>query len=126
MKKGMLFFGILMFFQLRSFAQIGLHHLVLFKLKPGVEKSDERFKKAVALLEELPREIPQIIDFRAGENFSDRPVACDFGLMVLLANEKSLQLYLDHPAHKAVAAAWKEIAEWNIADFWASAGKVQE
>jgi hypothetical protein len=126
MKKGILFFGMLWIFHSSSFAQIGLHHLVLFKLKPGVEKSDERFKKAVALLEELPREIPQIIDFRGGENFSERPVAYDYGLMVLLANEKSLQLYLDHPAHKAVAAAWKEIAEWNIADFWASAGRVQE
>lgn len=107
-------------------AQEGVHHLVLFKLKPGVEKTDERFRAAIILLQELPKEIPQIIDLRAGENFSERPIAADYGLMVLLANDKALQAYLEHPAHKAAVAIWKEIADWTIADFWASAGKVQE
>jgi hypothetical protein len=109
-----------------SHAQERVHHLVLFKLKPGIEKTDERFRAAIVLLQELPKEIPQIIDLRAGENFSERPIAADYGLMVLVANDKSLQAYLEHPAHKAAVALWKEIADWTIADFWASAGKVQE
>lgn len=107
-------------------AQEGLHHLVLFKLKPGISKSDQRFEEAVSLLKEMQKEIPAIIDMRAGENISGRPIAVDFGLMVMVANEKSLQTYLEHPAHKAVVAAWKEIADWTIADFWSSSGKVYE
>jgi hypothetical protein len=109
-----------------SQAQERVHHLVLFKLKPGIEKTDERFRAAIVLLQELSKEIPQIIDLRAGENFSERPIAADYGLLVLLANDKALQVYLEHPAHKAAVAIWKEIADWTIADFWASAGKVQE
>ena len=109
-----------------SHAQEGVHHLVLFKLKSGIEKTDERFRAAIVLLQELPKEIPQIIDLRAGENFSQRPIAADYGLMVLVANDKALQAYLEHPAHKAAVLIWKEIADWTIADFWASAGKVHE
>lgn len=126
MKTKTLFLLIALALTFSSFAQEGVHHLVLFKLKPGIEKTDERFRAATVLLQELPKEIPQIIDLRAGENFSERPIAADFGLMVLLANEKSLQAYLEHPAHKAAVAVWKEIADWTIADFWASVGKVQE
>ena len=107
-------------------AQEGLHHLVLFKLKPGISKADPRFEQAVVLLKEMQKEISVIIDMRAGENFSGRPVAADFGLMVMVANEKSLQTYLEHPAHKSAVAAWKEIADWTIADFWSSSGKVYE
>lgn len=119
-------FGLLLLFQLQSRAQTGLHHLVLFKLKPGISKDDQRFKAAALQLQSLADSIPQIIDFRAGENISDRPIAVDYGLMVLLANEKTLKAYLEHPAHKRAVAAWKEIADWTIADFWALAGKVQE
>lgn len=97
-----------------------LHHLVLFKLKPGVQKSDSRYPDAVKLLRGLVGQIPQVLDMRAGENFSTRTIAVDFGLMVVLENETALQAYLDHPAHKAVVQAWKEIAEWTIADFWST------
>ena len=126
MKKATFFLLVALAFSFSSYAQEGVHHLVLFKLKPGIEKTDERFRAAIVLLQELPKEIPQIIDLRAGENFSERPIAADYGLMVLVANDKALQAYLEHPAHKAAATAWKEIADWTIADFWASAGKVQE
>jgi hypothetical protein len=101
-------------------AQEQVHHLVLFKLKPGISKEDNRFIKAVKLLELLPGEIPLIRDFRAGSNFSTRPVAFDYGLLVVVPDEKSLGEYLEHPAHKAAADAWREIADWNIADFLAT------
>jgi hypothetical protein len=103
-------------------AQDRLHHLVLFRLKNGIDKKDPRCIQAMNRLQNLKKEIPRILDFRAGENFSTRPVATDFGLMVVLENQEQLDVYLEHPAHKAAVAAWKEIAEWNIADFMAPAG----
>ena len=120
MKKCLLLFTFLILFRNASSAQSGVHHLVLFKLKPGISKEDDRFKKAVAMLDLLPKQIPGIQDFRAGVNFSQRPVAVDYGLMVILQDEKGLYEYLEHPAHKAAAAAWREIADWNIADFKAA------
>lgn len=126
MKKLIFFWFFVVSLSFAASAQEGLHHLVLFKLKPGIRKEDLRVMQAVELLKELKNKIPAIIDMRAGENISGRPVAVDFGLMVMVANEKSLQNYLDHPAHKAVTDAWKEIADWTIADFWSSSGKVYE
>ena len=117
MKKATFFLLIALALTFSSKAQERVHHLVLFKLKPGIEKTDERFRAAIVLVQELPKEIPQIIDLRAGENFSERPIAADYGLLVLLANDKALQAYLEHPAHKAAVAVWKEIADWTIADF---------
>lgn len=119
---------VVLFFSLTHFlpAQDRLHHLVLFKLKNGIEKKDERCIRAMNLLQGLKKEIPHILDFRAGENFSSRPIAADFGLMVVLENEQSLQNYLEHPSHKAAVAAWKEIADWNIADFMAPAERSAE
>ena len=119
MKKYLLLLACLIY--LPALAQTSVHHLVLFTFKPGISREDERFKKAVELLEVLPQVIPFIQDFRAGLNFSKRPVAVDYGLMVVLQDEKSLNEYLEHPAHKAAAAAWKEIADWKIADFPAPA-----
>ena len=109
-----------------SFGQSRIHHLVLFKLKPGILNEDSRFTRAISLLEGLPKEIPEILEFRAGPNFSNRPIASDYGLMVVLADEENLKKYLEHPSHKAVAAAWKEIAEWSIADFWSASSSASK
>lgn len=100
-----------------GFSQGQVTHLVLFKLKPGILKSDPRYKEAVMLLNSLPRKIPFIADWSAGENFSTRPIAYDFGLHVVFDSKKDLQNYLTHPSHVEAADAWKEIAEWNIADY---------
>lgn len=69
------------------------------------------------MLNDLPRKIPFIADWSAGENFSNRPIAFDYGLHVVFDSKKDLQNYLAHPAHVEAANAWKEIAEWNIADY---------
>ena len=104
-------------FTFMGFCQGQVTHLVLFKLKPGILKSDPRYKEAVTLLNALPRKIPFIADWSAGENFSTRPIAFDFGLHVVFDSKKDLQNYLTHPAHVEATNAWKEIAEWNIADY---------
>jgi len=122
-KKLLLFIFCICVYCGQSQAQDKLHHLVLFKLKAGVEKKDSRFLEAIKALNSLAAAIPQVLDLRAGENFSTRPVAVDYGLMVVLENESNLQAYLNHPAHLAAVRAWKEIADWTIADFWSPVSK---
>lgn len=91
--------------------------MVLFKLKAGIAKTDERYKNSLKLMREMPGKIKQIENWDMGENFSDRPVAFDVGLSAVFASKKDLQAYLAHPAHVEAVAAWKEIADWNIVDF---------
>ena len=98
-------------------AQKQVTHLVLFKLKAGIAKADERYKACLKSMREMPAKIKQIENWDMGENFSDRPVAFDVGLSAVFASKKDLQTYLAHPAHVEAVAAWKEIADWNIVDF---------
>lgn len=109
----------LLFFSLlgKVLAQKQVTHMVLFKLKPGVLKSDERYKNCLRQLKELPSKISEIQDWDSGENFSDRPVAYDVGLIAEFKSRKDLAKYLAHPDHVAAVNAWKEIADWNIVDF---------
>jgi Stress responsive A/B Barrel Domain len=117
MKKIPFLFLFLFSFTWETFSQGQVTHLVLFKLKPGIMKTDPRYKEAVSKLNALPGKIRFIADWSAGENFSTRPIAFDFGLHVVFESKKDLQNYLIHPAHIEAVNAWKEIAEWNIADY---------
>jgi len=112
-----LVFVFLEVFPYKTFGQKQVTHLVLFKLKPGILKTDKKYKEALIKLKELPRKISDIEDFSLGENFSQRPIAYDFGLYVVFPSRKKLQNYLTHPAHMEAVEAWKEIADWNIVDY---------
>ena len=111
---------LLLIFVLHSsnmFGQKQVTHLVLFKLKQGVTKADDRYKLALTKTKVLPRKIMDMEDCSMGENFSPRPVAYDFGLSVVFSSRKRLENYLIHPAHLEAVEVWKEIADWNIVDF---------
>ena len=105
------------FFFYSASAQKQVTHLVLFKLKTGIAKTDERYKTCLKLMREMPAKIKQIENWDMGENFSDRPIAFDVGLSAVFASKKDLQTYITHPAHVEAVAAWKEIADWNMVDF---------
>jgi hypothetical protein len=100
-----------------SFAQKAVTHLVMFKLKEGISKEDERYKAAYQLLSDLPKKIKNIEDWSFGENFSTRPIAYDLGLVSVFDSKKDLNDYLTHPAHVEAANAMKPLADWHIVDF---------
>lgn len=102
---------------IQSFGQGKVAHLVLFKLKPGIEKSDTRFQAILSEMKKMPDKIPAIKEWKFGENFSERPIAYDAGLYCTFSNHQELQNYLKHPAHVALGKQLAEIAEWHIADF---------
>jgi hypothetical protein len=115
--KKLLIFVILLTFNTLAFGQKQVTHMVMFKLKPGITREDSLYKRAYAILQDLPKKIKEIEDWSIGENFSTRPIAYDVGLIVILGSRKDLNQYLTHPAHTEAVNAWKEIADWHIADF---------
>lgn len=92
-------------------------HLVLFKLKSGIGKTDPRVLDGMAQMKNIQKLIPEIKSLECGLNFSDRPIAYDIGLYTVFKNREDLATYLKHPAHQQLSAYWKALAEWNIADF---------
>ena len=94
-----------------------IRHLVLFKLKNGIHSNDSAVALGLQMMRSLPAQIKEIKQLECGANFSDRPIAVDFGLIVELENKSDLQSYLKHPAHLDLAKYWKPLADWTIADF---------
>ena len=95
-----------------------IHHIVMFKLKPGTSKDSQAVKDVFATLQSLPQTIPQICGWECGMNIAHRPIAYDVGLYSTFDNEQDLATYVAHPDHQAMIGKWREIADWNIAD-WA-------
>ena len=92
-------------------------HVVLFKLKPGISKTDPRVATGMEKMRTMQKTIPLIAALECGINFSERPVAQDIGLYTTFKNRADLQEYLRHPAHVELVQYWKELADWTIADF---------
>jgi hypothetical protein len=94
-----------------------IRHLVLFRLKPGVERGDARVAEAVARMAELPAMIPEILTWEHGWNFTQRPIAYDYGLNACFASRAELEHYLPHPAHQALVIGAREIFDWVVCDY---------
>ena len=78
-----------------------LHHVVLCWLKdPGNMENRERIVNATKSF----REIPGVMEVRAGQVIlSDRAIvddSYDIGILVVVADAKSLNEYLEHPIHQ--------------------------
>ncbi|MBT2383718.1 Dabb family protein [Streptomyces sp. ISL-11] len=94
-----------------------IRHLVLFKLNEGVERDDQRVVAGVQAFEKLGQAIPDLRFWECAWNISDRPIAYDFAINSAVEDAAALQRYLDHPAHQAGVAQWREFATWVIADY---------
>ena len=94
-----------------------IRHLVLFKLNEGVERDDPRVAAGVAAFRALPEQIEELRSWECAWNITDRPIAYDFALNSAVEDTGALQRYLEHPAHQAGVALWREFAPWVIADY---------
>ncbi|MFJ8667816.1 Dabb family protein [Streptomyces sp. NPDC093600] len=94
-----------------------IRHLVLFKLNDGIAKDDPRAVAAADALRPLGGIIPELTFWECAWNITDRPIAYDFAINSAVEDTDALQRYLDHPAHQAGVALWREIATWVIADY---------
>lgn len=94
-----------------------IRHLVLFKLNEGAERDDPRVVAGARAFEELGERIPELEFWECGWNISQRPVAYDYAINSAVADADALQRYLEHPAHQAGVAQWREFATWVVADY---------
>lgn len=86
-----------------------LHHIVLFKFKPGV--AEEALARLEALLESLPNRIVEIQTFEFGRDVVRSERSYDFALVSGFANLDCLRRYQVHPAHLEVLAHLKPLCE---------------
>jgi hypothetical protein len=94
-----------------------IRHLVLFKLNEGVERDDPSVVAGVAAFGTLGEQIPELRFWECGWNITDRPIAYDFAINSAVDDIDALKRYLEHPAHQAGVALWREFATWVIADY---------
>jgi hypothetical protein len=82
-----------------------IKHVVMWKLKDFAEEADKaRNAKRIKIeLEALKNTIPQIFHLEVGINFLESDAASDVVLFSVFKNEKDLELYQNHPDHRAVA-----------------------
>nr|WP_223182489.1 MULTISPECIES: Dabb family protein [unclassified Streptomyces] len=91
--------------------------MVLFKLDEGVSRDEPRVVAAVEAFRALGGLIPELRFWECDWNITDRPIAYDFAINSAVEDKEALQRYLDHPAHQAGVAQWREFSTWVIADY---------
>ncbi|MFF3502043.1 Dabb family protein [Streptomyces sp. NPDC003247] len=94
-----------------------IRHLVLFKLNEGVERDDPRVAQGEAAFRALGDQIEELRFWELGWNISERPIAYDFAINSAVDDTDALKRYLEHPAHQAGVALWREFATWVVADY---------
>ncbi|WP_030543765.1 Dabb family protein [Streptomyces albus] len=94
-----------------------IRHLVLIKLNDGVRRDDPRAVAGAEAFRRLGDVIPELEFWECAWNITDRPIAHDFAINSAVADTDALRRYLEHPAHQAAAAMWREFATWVIADY---------
>ncbi len=76
-------------------------HLVLFKFKPGITLQDMRVQSWIEQMNDLPKHIPGITGWQHGPNVTKDDEAYDYALASRFENEGTLQIYFEHPVHRA-------------------------
>jgi hypothetical protein len=93
-----------------------IKHVVLFKLKPGVEWNDPVTQTAVTMAGRVGDEVADLKSWQTGRNISAREIAYDFLVIGTVADEAALERYLVHPFHVEAIKLWRQISDWIMVD----------
>lgn len=93
-----------------------IRHIVLFKFKPGVDWADPAALEAEDFAHRVGEEVPDLLHWQAGRNTSDRPIAYDYAVIGLLADQDALERYLVDPFHRRAIEKWRAVSDWVVAD----------
>jgi hypothetical protein len=77
-------------------------HVVLFRFVP--ESTPEQRDAVLEGLRGLPAQIPELLDYRVGPNAGSAENNFDFAVVADFAEPEHFEVYIEHPAHEAVAA----------------------
>lgn len=97
-----------------------IKHILLFKIKEGVEgrSKAESIAQAKALIEGMNGKIPGLIKVEVGVDFSESPDSADMALYSEFESREALEVYAGHPEHKAVLPFIKSIiSERRLIDY---------
>ena len=86
-----------------------LHHIVLFKFKPGTD--NVQIAALEKMLDALPDQIIEIQLYEFGRDVVRSDRSYDFALVSGFANLPAMQRYQVHPEHQKVIAHVREICE---------------
>lgn len=95
-----------------------IKHIVMWRMAP-CENKEERAKAIKENLEALKDKIEILEDIEVGLNFEESPYASDVVLVSTFKTVQDLNEYQNHPAHKAVGAAYVRpyVSERRVCDY---------
>ena len=76
-----------------------IQHIVLFKLKSGVD--DQTIQRHIADFQALEGSVDAIDTIEVRRDFVGRDVSADFGLIVTFVDDAALKAYQGHVEHQA-------------------------
>ncbi len=93
-----------------------IKHVVMWKLKDFAEGADKarNAKRLKIELEALKNTIPQIVQLEVGINILASDAAYDVVLYSVFRNAQDLDLYQNHPNHRAVADFAGKVRESRV------------
>jgi len=93
-----------------------IRHIVLFKLKSGIEPDDPRVLSAMAMSRSHGKHIDEIQEWWAGPDVSRRDISYDFAVEGVFADMDAVARYAVHAHHQQGVALWCELATWVVVD----------
>jgi hypothetical protein len=97
-----------------------LKHIVVWKMKEGVEgrSRQESALKFKQMLDALPPQISEILEFEVGLPTDEGENIGDISLYSAFKDVSALKAYQEHPEHlKVIAYAKTVIAERRVSDY---------
>ncbi len=93
-------------------------HIVFFRIKPEIKDKNAAIDTVIGELQPLAGQIPEIVSYELGKNFSDRETAFDIALVSEFASKQDLDTYRNHPLHKqAVENIKPYISQTAVVDY---------
>ena len=91
-------------------------HIVLFKLKDGVERSAPSVAEAEEFARAVGDNVPELVDWRVGWNTVERDISYDFAVIGVLPDLAALEKYQANEYHQESVQKWRAISDWVVAD----------
>lgn len=95
-----------------------IRHIVLWRIAE-TENAAERALAIKENLEALKGKIDEVVDIEVGINFNETEAASDVALVSTFRTKEDLDIYQDHPEHKAVGANYVRpfVTERRVVDY---------
>ncbi|GAU65722.1 hypothetical protein SSP35_02_00890 [Streptomyces sp. NBRC 110611] len=91
-------------------------HIVLFKLKDGIERNSPAVTEAEKFARAVGRHVPELLTWRVGWNAVDRDIGYDFAVIGVLPGLGALERYQKNAFHQQSAEKWRAISDWVVMD----------